>query len=312
MKTLKLFNILASFLIVFIFISCEGLGDLGNVDEEDITPEIEIITKDLAIEIGDSIQLEYNINPTTLEIDDLVWTSLSDSIITINENGILHAIGLGLGYFRLSSETYQIMEEASILVSPVYLSAIAFPDPVTIGIIGEQKALELIYTPEDATDKSLTWRSSNTRILSVDQNGIINTKELGQVFVEAYKENSNLYDAVHIIPANNNQIAAANYSWGFNSFDDIYFIKVYFGSITESVTVQSVTLYSTYGFTFDIDAELKTLSMNEEVNQNEAILLAEIELTEEQHTTVTYGSMIRIVTDKYTIDVNGNMEIQFP
>lgn len=50
---------------------------------------------------------------------------------------------------------------------------------------GETLAVEYAITPEDATDKSLTWQSSDETVATVDANGVVTALSAGKVTVSA-------------------------------------------------------------------------------------------------------------------------------
>jgi uncharacterized protein YjdB len=61
------------------------------------------------------------------------------------------------------------------------------PQSVQLTAIGETKVLSATITPLDASDRSLTWESSDPTIVAVDANGRLTAKAVGAgVFVTAF------------------------------------------------------------------------------------------------------------------------------
>ncbi len=61
----------------------------------------------------------------------------------------------------------------AVAVSTVHVESIAIVPILATLAVGETKALNVTVLPENATDKSVTWSSSNESIVRVDENGNI-------------------------------------------------------------------------------------------------------------------------------------------
>ena len=69
--------------------------------------------------------------------------------------------------------------------SKVAVSSISFSSSTTGINVGGSKKLSVIIKPTNASNKSVTWSSSNTSIVSVDQNGKITGKKVGSATITA-------------------------------------------------------------------------------------------------------------------------------
>ena len=56
-------------------------------------------------------------------------------------------------------------------------------------IVGKQKTLKATITPEDVTDNTITWTSSNTDIATVSTEGVVTAKSSGTVVITAKTDN---------------------------------------------------------------------------------------------------------------------------
>ena len=139
----------------------------------------------------DMLNLENN-QSTTLFItsnyedigNDIIWSSSDNEIVSVSETGIVTANNIGEAI--ITAATRWGDHTASCMVSVVV--------PVT-GILLEQEQVELssgsskqlivVIEPDDATNKEVTWTSSNPEIVSVDEDGIITAHSGGTATITA-------------------------------------------------------------------------------------------------------------------------------
>ena len=139
----------------------------------------------------DMLNLENN-QSTTLFItsnyedigNDIIWSSSDNEIVSVSETGIVTANNIGEAI--ITAATRWGDHTASCMVSVVV--------PVT-GILLEQEQVELssgsskqlivVIEPDDATNKKVTWTSSNPEIVSVDEDGIITAHSGGTATITA-------------------------------------------------------------------------------------------------------------------------------
>jgi len=76
-----------------------------------------------------------------------------------------------------------------IKINPVAVSNISItPKPVTLNV-GETQTLTATIVPNNATDKTITWSSSNSNVASVSSNGVVTAKATGTATITATSNN---------------------------------------------------------------------------------------------------------------------------
>ena len=68
---------------------------------------------------------------------------------------------------------------------PVALESISFPEPLVNMAIGEQTVLRVVFYPENADEKGLTWSSKSPEVASVDGNGLVTAVSVGSTVITA-------------------------------------------------------------------------------------------------------------------------------
>lgn len=131
----------------------------------------------LDLSLGDS----YNFNPVIIDAGattTLSWHSSNTSVATIDSEGHLTTVGLGTTTITCTAAN-GISTQCEVTISPKIINSIALNRYDKELIIGEQLQLQAIVLPDNATDKSLRWSSSNESVAVVNESGLVTTVGAG-------------------------------------------------------------------------------------------------------------------------------------
>ena len=137
--------------------------------------------------VGKTGSYKAKISSNVLGAKKITWTSSNTKIATIDANGKLKAVGPGAATVtctvsakstgeKLASNTCKV--EIYKPVSKVALNTYSIKWPV-----GRQGTYKPTVSPSDATNKSLAWSSSNTKVATVDKNGKLKAVGAGTVTI---------------------------------------------------------------------------------------------------------------------------------
>lgn len=90
--------------------------------------------------------------------------------------------------FALAEKDAQSLGFSLADIKIVALEGIAFKESSLKILLGEAKPLEIIFKPENATNKNLKWKSENPGIAAVDATGTVTGKAEGQTKITAVSE----------------------------------------------------------------------------------------------------------------------------
>lgn len=74
---------------------------------------------------------------------------------------------------------------------PVAVDSICLNSESTTGLVGGSFALNASFTPENASNKSITWKSDNESVATVDKNGVVSFVGYGKCYITATTEDGN-------------------------------------------------------------------------------------------------------------------------
>ncbi len=148
-----------------------------------VTVSTESVTLDktiLSLAIGETARLTATVKPDDATDKNVTWTS-SDESVTKVDNGEVVAIKVGKATItaRCGGKTAECAVTVAVPVSSITL------DKTTLSLaVGESAILTATVKPDDATDKTVTWSSSDEPVVKVD-NGKVTALTTGQARITA-------------------------------------------------------------------------------------------------------------------------------
>ncbi|MBQ7691163.1 MAG: leucine-rich repeat protein [Muribaculaceae bacterium] len=139
----------------------------------------------LTINQRDSAILVATILPYDASVNTLLWVSSNPSVATVNQNGMVTAVGGGSATIIVSTTDGSFLSAYCTVTVIPGVSNITLNKPNTSIYIGGCETLTATVLPENAFNKTLRWSSSDTTVASVDQNGVITGNRVGSSLITA-------------------------------------------------------------------------------------------------------------------------------
>lgn len=129
------------------------------------------------IKLGENFQLTANILPNNSTDTKLTWQSSNENIVKVN-NGLITGVSLGIATISVKSSN-GIQAKCDVKVLPIKVSGITTSNSSLEIVEGRSQKITYKISPENATNSSVTFKSSDENIFSIDRNGNINAKSVG-------------------------------------------------------------------------------------------------------------------------------------
>lgn len=138
----------------------------------------------VTLEPGQSTTLVATVSPSDATDKTVSWTNSDDSVISLS-NGSITALKEGSSTVTAKAGDKSASCVVTVTKSVVPVSSVTLDKTSLTLEKGESVTLVATVSPSDATDKTVTWSSSDASIVSVDQNGTILARKGGSASVMA-------------------------------------------------------------------------------------------------------------------------------
>jgi uncharacterized protein YjdB len=139
---------------------------------------------------GGSVILGATISPANADDRSVSWSASPESVVTVEQdghNGIVTAVGPGEGTVTVTTSDggFQASCKVTVEAATIDVESVTL-DKETLDLKeGETATLTATVLPEDATDKTVSWKSTNPDVATVDGEGNVTAILAGQASITA-------------------------------------------------------------------------------------------------------------------------------
>ena len=133
-----------------------------------------------AVKTGGKLKLIAIIKHSELASSKLTWSSSDPSIATVDANGVVRGLKEGEVTITVTSSNGKtakctvIVTNETVNVDSITLN----PSSLTM-FVGDTNQIAAIIKPDNATERDIVWSSSDSSVVSVDENGVIKGLKAG-------------------------------------------------------------------------------------------------------------------------------------
>lgn len=156
---------------------------------------VELSRGSLALDVGQEERLTYDLFPAGATANEVRWISSDTSVATVSDSGVVRGESEGMATVRLTvdgknAECNVVVTDSAKREVPVTGVTLA---PRSLKLqLGSNETGQLTATvqPDNATDKTLAYTSSNPGVATVDGNGLVTAVSAGTTVVTASATNN--------------------------------------------------------------------------------------------------------------------------
>ncbi|MBR4827000.1 MAG: Ig-like domain-containing protein [Bacteroidales bacterium] len=137
----------------------------------------------LELEWQSQYQLNATVSPSDATYKTITWTSSDPSAVSVDENGLVTALSNNSSA-KITAKADGKSAVCSVNVTAKLKGIEIVPD--ALELVEDQTAnLQVVYTPDYATNKTVTWKTSNSNIVSVTTSGKVTARKAGSATITA-------------------------------------------------------------------------------------------------------------------------------
>ena len=149
----------------------------------------------VVLRMGSSLTLKATLQPAGAT-RNLTWTSSSTKVATVDQNGVV--TGIKEGTVTITVKTHNGKKDTVKVKVAAYYPVQALS--LSLGgksygemYVGDRAKLSVTYTPSKSCDfANLTWRSNNTKVVTVDGSGNLSAVGAGYAMITATDQNTSV------------------------------------------------------------------------------------------------------------------------
>ena len=138
----------------------------------------------VTIAVGDKLTLTATLEPEDATTRGLSWSSSESSVASVDQSGKVTGLASGTSVISVLTEDGGFTAECAVTVrQPV--TGITLDRKSYIMMPGETIQLNAAISPEDATEKGVSWRSSREQVAGVNETGLVTAIAAGTAVITA-------------------------------------------------------------------------------------------------------------------------------
>ena len=139
----------------------------------------------LSLTVGNASTLTATVYPTNATNKNVSWSSSNTSVATVSSSGLVTAKAAGNATITVKTEDGNKTATCAVTVSQSTVSVTSVAvSPTSLSLnVGETSTLTATVYPSNATNKSVSWTSSNSTVASVDNSGVVTARATGSATI---------------------------------------------------------------------------------------------------------------------------------
>ena len=170
-----------------------------NVISEPITVPVSGISLDktaVIVKVGEEVQLTAIVSPANATNKGVTWLSANEAVATVDQAGKVTAIKAGSTTITVKTVDGNYTAKCEVTVEEtapgeVKVTGVTLDKSTAVVKVGETVQLTATVTPANATNKGVTWSSSNEAVATVDQTGKVKAVKAGSAAITVTTKDGN-------------------------------------------------------------------------------------------------------------------------
>lgn len=166
-------------------VSCQDTDETNLVATTGVT----LSATEVSIFPGEQVELKATLTPDNCTSSYKTWASSDAKVATVDVWGRVVGLTPGETTITVTTASGKCTASCKVTVKEIQATGVALNKTTTTVYIGEIDNLTATVTPDNASDKTVTWTSSNPAIATVGEDGKVTGVEIGKATITATTKN---------------------------------------------------------------------------------------------------------------------------
>ena len=147
-----------------------------TAERKEILPtSITLDKADVTMNVGETTKLKADVWPSDADNKSVLWNSDNENIAKVSSDGVVTAVKAGKTKVYATTQANNLKAECEITVLQPVTGIEMDKASISFTYIGETVQLTAKLLPEDASNKNVTWESSDTKVAIVSKGKVVCT-----------------------------------------------------------------------------------------------------------------------------------------
>lgn len=201
----------------YVYLVAEGLQSFYQTDyasepvlvrgpNEVSVTGVELSETSLEMKVGDKVGLTATVLPSEATNKTVTFKSSDEAVATVSEKGTVTAVGAGTATITVTTEDGEFKKTCKITVlgDTVQVTGVSLDKTSLTMKVGESAALTATVMPENATDKTVTFKSSDEKVATVSADGKVTAVAAGTATIYVTTKDGEYQNTCKLIVADSN------------------------------------------------------------------------------------------------------------
>ena len=154
---------------------------------------VKLNSTSLSLTEGDSYQLKATVSPINATNQNVTWKSSNSNVADVDQEGLVAAVKAGKATITVTTEDGKKTATCAITVKEdkVAVTGVKLNSTSLSLTEGDSYQLKATVSPINATNQNVTWKSSNSNVADVDQEGLVAAVKAGTATITVTTEDGN-------------------------------------------------------------------------------------------------------------------------
>jgi len=145
-----------------------------NAIEVGLTPlsSVAVNPSTASVGVGDTTRLAATILPANATNRKVVWTSSNTSVLSVDGSGLVKGISPGTATITATTDEGRKTASSIVTAGNISVSGVTLPANASVGVNNSATIVAAIQ-PTNASNKALTWSTSDAAIVTINQSGVL-------------------------------------------------------------------------------------------------------------------------------------------